>query len=432
MSGPDRSRCRRRRARRRPPRVARGRRRPGIRGRIESLPRPRSARTCGRLSARPAPPAGSTVSQASIRRRTAIDDDGPIGRSAPAPRSAGNPPGEARRQPAPSQTSTVPCSYQSPRTMRVAGPVPRSNRWTPGRCVCPWIIHAAPCSESTRTTSSSVTSMMSSGLSRERVFEVARSSAASRTRSSSGRARNARWFVGFRTWRRYAWYSTSPCAKRVSVAAARPVRRQPRSTTARRRAGSRYARRMPHLPGSRGCPGADRWESRMRRSRQARLRPPGAARGCRRRRATGRTRRRGGRAVPPAVPGPERNSRKAVTAPGRWAARCTSLANRSIALPWVDAHRLRPAGVAALPRLPDHARVRRSRVPPGQAIQALETKAAASLRGRPTASPASSMPSQVTGATGMPSTIRFSIVIRSGSPAIRTGASGSAGDEDVT
>ena len=65
-------------------------------------------------------------------------------------------------------------------------------------------------------------------------------------------------------------------------------------------------------------------------------------------------------------------------------------------------------------------------------IQALDASAVASLLGRPTNSPASRMPSQVTGSTGMPSASRFSIVIRSGSPATSTGSSGFAGGEEVT
>ena len=65
-------------------------------------------------------------------------------------------------------------------------------------------------------------------------------------------------------------------------------------------------------------------------------------------------------------------------------------------------------------------------------IQALDARAIASLLGRPTSSPASRMPSQVTGSTGMPSASRFSMVIRSGSPATRTGSSRFAGGEEVT
>ena len=68
----------------------------------------------------------------------------------------------------------------------------------------------------------------------------------------------------------------------------------------------------------------------------------------------------------------------------------------------------------------------------GAAAQAFARRAFASLRGRPTCSPASRMPSQVTGSTGIPSAIRFSRAIRSGSPGTRTGSSGSAGGEEVT
>ena len=51
---------------------------------------------------------------------------------------AGSSCGDASRQPDSSHTATAPPrSYQSPRTMRVAGPVSRSSAWTAGRCVCP-------------------------------------------------------------------------------------------------------------------------------------------------------------------------------------------------------------------------------------------------------------------------------------------------------
>ena len=68
----------------------------------------------------------------------------------------------------------------------------------------------------------------------------------------------------------------------------------------------------------------------------------------------------------------------------------------------------------------------------GGGVQALARRAVASLRVRPTSSPAARMPSQVTGSTGTPSAFRLARVMRSGSPGTRTGSSGFAGGEEVT
>ena len=92
-----------------------------------------------------------------------------------------------------------------------------------------------------------------------------------------------------------------------------------------------------------------------------------------------------------------------------------------------------PASWRGSPARLRHGAIRMGDAEPRATAQASERRrAAASPRGRPTVSPASRMPSQVTGSTGMPSANRFAIVIRSGSPATRTGSSGLAAGEEVT